>query len=280
MTVYAEREFPFTDTDFDCIRTLINQHTGIVLSNAKRDLVYGRLTKRLRQLRLDSFQAYCQVLQTGDPGELEQLVNAITTNLTMFFREAHHFDALATTLPAGPHAQQDASASPTHMVSGLLDWEEPYSMAMVCKAVLPDTEEWDVKILATDIDSHVLATAQRGVYSAERVQGLSPAHLQRWFSKGQGVNTGLVRVVPALQELITFRQLNLIHSWPMRGPFDIIFCRNVVIYFDKATQRQLFERFADWLDPHGYLFVGHSESLFQITDRFELLGKTIYRRCR
>jgi len=151
---------------------------------------------------------------------------------------------------------------------------------MVCKAVLPDTEEWDVKILATDIDSHVLTTAQRGVYSAERVQGLSPAHLQRWFRKGQGVHTGLVRVVPALQELITFRQLNLIHSWPMRGPFDMIFCRNVVIYFDKATQRQLFERFATLLDPHGYLFVGHSESLFQITDRFELLGKTIYHRCR
>jgi len=151
---------------------------------------------------------------------------------------------------------------------------------MVCKTVLPDTEAWDMKILATDIDSHVLATAQRGVYSVERVQGLSPAHLQRWFRKGHGANTGLVRVVPALQERITFRQLNLIHSWPMRGPFDIIFCRNVVIYFDKVTQRQLFDRFADLLAPHGYLFVGHSESLFQITDRFELLGKTIYRRCR
>ena len=280
MTVYAEREFPFTDTDFDCIRTLVNQHTGIVLSNAKRDLVYSRLTKRLRQLRLDSFQAYCRVLQTGDPGELEQLVNAITTNLTMFFREAHHFDALATTLlPALMHRK----TRPRRLriwSAGCSTGEEPYSIAMVCKTVLPDMEAWDVKILATDIDSHVLATAQRGVYSTERVQGLSPAHLQRWFSKGRGVNTGLVRVVPALQELITFRQLNLIHSWPMRGPFDIIFCRNVVIYFDKATQRQLFERFADLLDPHGYLCVGHSESLFQITDRFELLGKTIYRRCR
>ena len=280
MTVYAEREFPFTDTDFDCIRTLVNQHTGIVLSDAKRDLVYGRLTKRLRQLRLDSFRAYCQMLQTGDPGELEQLVNAITTNLTMFFREAHHFDALAmTVLPALMH-----SKTPPRRLriwsAGCSTGEEPYSLAMVCKTVLPDTEAWDMKILATDIDSHVLATAQRGVYSVERVQGLSPAHLQRWFRKGHGANTGLVRVVPALQERITFRQLNLIHSWPMRGPFDIIFCRNVVIYFDKVTQRQLFDRFADLLAPHGYLFVGHSESLFQITDRFELLGKTIYRRCR
>ena len=280
MTVYAEREFPFTDADFDRIRTLVNQQTGIVLSDAKRDLVYGRLTKRLRQLQLDSFQAYCQVLQTGDPEELEQLVNAITTNLTMFFREAHHFDALATTLlPALMH-----SKTPPRRLriwsAGCSTGEEPYSIAMVCKAVLPDTAEWDVKILATDIDSHVLATAQQGIYSTERVQGLSPAHLQRWFSKGRGANTGLVRVVPALQELITFRQLNLIHPWPMRGPFDIIFCRNVVIYFDKATQRQLFERFANLLDTGGYLFVGHSESLFQITDRFELLGKTIYCRCR
>ena len=280
MTVYVEREFPFTDTDFDCIRTLVNQHTGIVLSDAKRDLVYGRLTKRLRQLRLHSFQAYCQVLQTGDPQELEQLVNAITTNLTMFFREAHHFDMLATTLLP---ALRESKTPPRRLriwSAGCSTGEEPYSIAMVCKAVLPDTEEWDVKILATDIDSQVLATAQCGVYSVERVQGLSPAHLQRWFRKGQGGNTGLVRVVPALQELITFRQLNLIHAWPMRGPFDIIFCRNVVIYFDKATQRQLFDQFADLLDPHGYLFVGHSESLFQLTNRFEPLGKTIYRRCR
>jgi chemotaxis protein methyltransferase CheR len=280
MSVYAEREFPFTAADFDCIRTLVNQHTGIVLSDAKRDLVYGRLTKRLRQLQLESFQAYCQVLQTGDPEELEQLVNAITTNLTMFFREAHHFDALASALlPALMHSKAPARRLRIWS-AGCSTGEEPYSIAMVCKAVIPDAAGWDVKILATDIDSHVLSTAQRGIYSAERLQGLSPEHLQRWFSKGQGANTGLVRVAPALQELITFRQLNLMHPWPMRGPFDIIFCRNVVIYFDKATQCQLFERFADLLDTRGYLFVGHSESLFQITDRFELLGKTIYRRCQ
>jgi chemotaxis protein methyltransferase CheR len=280
MTVYVEREFPFTDTDFNCIRTLVKQHTGIVLSDAKCDLVYGRLTKRLRQLQLENFQAYCQVLQTGDSGELEQLVNAITTNLTMFFREAHHFDALATTLlPSLRHSKMP----PRHLriwSAGCATGEEPYSIAMVCQAVLPDMEAWDVKILATDIDSHVLATAQRGVYSAERLQGLSRAHLQRWFHKGQGVNTGFVRVVPALRELITFRQLNLIHPWPMRGPFDIIFCRNVAIYFDTATQHRLFDQFANLLTLHGYLLVGHSESLFQITNRFELLGKTIYRRCR
>ena len=277
--MHVEHEFPFTTQDFDCIRALVNQQTGIVLSETKQDLVYGRLTKRLRRLGLDSFEAYCQVLQTGDAAEVEQLVNAITTNLTMFFREAHHFEHLATILLP---ALLDAKAHNRRLrlwSAGCSTGEEPYSMAMVCKEVIPATGGWDVKILATDIDSNVLATAQQGIYSAERVQGMSPQRLQRWFRKGQGGHAGLVRVLPELQQLITFRQLNLMHAWPMRGPFDVIFCRNVVIYFDKTTQRQLFERFAALLDARGHLFVGHSESLFTVTDRFELLGKTIYRRC-
>jgi chemotaxis protein methyltransferase CheR len=277
--VHVAHEFSFTTQDFDCIRTLVNQQTGIVLSEAKRDLVYGRLTKRLRHLGLDSFEAYCQMLQTGDAAEVEQLVNAITTNLTMFFRESHHFEHLATTLLP---ALMDAKGHNRRLrlwSAGCSTGEEPYSIAMVCKEIIPATGGWDVKILATDIDSNVLATAQQGIYNAERVQGMSPQRLQRWFQKGQGSHAGLVRVVPEVQQLITFRQLNFMHAWPIRGPFDVIFCRNVVIYFDKATQRQLFERFADLLDARGHLFVGHSESLFKVTNRFELLGKTIYRRC-
>jgi chemotaxis protein methyltransferase CheR len=277
--VHVEHEFPFTPQDFDCIRALVNQQTGIVLSEAKQELVYGRLTKRLRHLGCDSFEAYCQVLQTGDAAEIEQLVNAMTTNLTMFFREAHHFEYLSTTiLPA----LLDAKAHNRRLrlwSAGCSTGEEPYSMAMVCKEVVPATGGWDIKILATDIDSNVLATAQQGVYSAGRVQGISPQRLQRWFRKGQGDHVGLVRVLPELQQLITFRQLNLMYPWPMHGPFDVIFCRNVVIYFGKAAQRQLFERFAALLDARGHLFVGHAESLFKVTDRFELLGKTIYRRC-
>lgn len=206
-----------------------------------------------------------------------QFVNAITTNLTAFFREVHHFDYLATTLL--PALLQDKVRRRLRLWSaGCSTGEEPYSLAMVVRETLPASVGWDTKILATDIDSNVLATARLGVYSTERASGLSPQHLQRWFRRGTGANAGLMRVVPALQELITFRQLNLMHDWPLRGPFDIIFCRNVAIYFDKATQRRLFDRFADQLDRQGYLFVGHSESLSAITERFELLGKTIYRK--
>jgi chemotaxis protein methyltransferase CheR len=271
------REFRFTERDFDRIRILVRRHTGIALSEAKCDLVYNRLAKRLRQLRLESFESYCALLESGDTEELVQLVNAITTNLTAFFREAHHFDYLAEALL--PVLMQEKAHSRRLRIwsGGCSSGEEPYSIAMVVQEALP-ASGWDAKILATDVDSNVLATARRGVYSVERVNGISRQRLQRWFRKGTGTNTGLVQVVPALQALITFRQLNLMHAWPMRVPFDIVFCRNVVIYFDKGTQRRLFDRFADILDRQGYLFLGHSESLFKVTDRFEPLGQTIYRK--
>ncbi|MGE3539894.1 MAG: protein-glutamate O-methyltransferase CheR [Candidatus Tectimicrobiota bacterium] len=274
----AEREFQFNSQDFDFLRRLVSQQTGIVLSEAKRDLVYGRLAKRLRQLGLESFRDYCQLLQEEHTTELENLVNAMTTNLTMFFRENHHFEYLAQMLLPGLMQARAHTRRLRIWSAGCSTGEEPYSIAMVCKEVL-GSNDWDVKILATDIDSNVLATGQRGIYSADRVQGIAPARLRRWFQQGRGSQTGAVRVSPELQALITFRQLNLMQPWPMRGPFDVIFCRNVVIYFDKETQRQLFNRFADLLEAQGNLFVGHSESLFKVTERFELLGKTIYRRC-
>jgi chemotaxis protein methyltransferase CheR len=275
----TKREFTFTERDFARLRTLVNQHTGIVLSEAKHELVYSRLARRLRPLGLESFAAYCDLLEAGDTDELGQFVNAITTNLTAFFREDHHFAYLATTVLPALLREKAGKRRLRLWSAGCSTGEEPYSLAMVLRETLPPTESWDVKILATDIDSNVLATARLGVYSTDRVSGLSPQRLHRWFQKGQGAHAGAVRVVPALQELIAFRQLNLMHTWPMQGPFDAIFCRNVVIYFDKATQRQLVERFADVLDQRGHLFVGHSESLFKLTERFEPLGKTIYRRC-
>ena|SRR5215831_14811411 len=273
------REFLLTTKDFDCIRTLVKRYSGIVLSDAKQALVYNRLARRLRHLGLTSFAAYCQLLQTGDAGEIEQLVNAITTHLTTFFREAHHFDYLATTLLPELRRTRAHNRQVRIWSAGCSTGEEPYSIAMVCQETLPPGEGWDVKILATDIDASVVAMAREGLYSAERVQGMPQVRLQRWFRKGQGANTGWVCVVPALRQMIIFRQLNLLHPWPMQKPFDIIFCRNVMIYFDQATQRQLFDRFADLLDRHGTLFVGHSESLSKLTTSFELLGKTIYRRC-
>jgi chemotaxis protein methyltransferase CheR len=280
MAVQKTREFVFTDQDFDHIRTLVNQHTGIALAEGKREMVYSRLSRRLRQLQLERFGDYCARLEAGDTNELGEFVNAVTTNLTAFFREMHHFDYLRATL--FPTLLQDKARRQRLRIwsAGCSTGEEPYSIAMVVRELFADTSGWDIKLLATDIDSQVLATAQQGIYHAERVHGISPERLRCWFHKGTGSNADRVRVTSELQALIAFRQLNLMQAWPMRGPFDVIFCRNVVIYFDKATQRRLFDRFADLLAPHGLLFVGHSESLFNVSDRFELLGKTIYRRQR
>jgi chemotaxis protein methyltransferase CheR len=273
----ASRDFHFTDADFKFIRTLVAEKTGIMLSDAKRDLVYGRLSRRLRLLGIKRFADYCRLLEDGDEEEMVQFTNAITTNLTSFFREAHHFDYLGGTLL--PMLEREKRHRKLRIWSaGCSTGEEPYSLAITIKEKCPRLAGWDVKILATDLDSNVLAKGQAGIYERSRVEDLSRERLRRWFRKGRGVNDGSVKIATELQELITFRQLNLMQEWPMRGLFDVIFCRNVVIYFDKATQRTLFNRYADLLADGGHLFVGHSESLFKVTDRFELIGKTVYRK--
>lgn len=274
-------EFEFADQDFQRIRRIINEIAGISLAEGKRELVYSRLSRRLRQLGLRRFDEYCRLLETGgeDNPELGEFVNALTTNLTSFFRESHHFDFLGKELLPALIRERSLSNRRIRIWSaGCSTGEEPYSIAMVVRETLPAVG-WDVKILATDLDSNVLATADRGVYDANRVKDLSEVRLRRWFQKGRDAQSGQVRVAPELRDLIVFRRLNLMLDWPMSGPFDVIFCRNVVIYFDKPTQRVLFERFADLLAERGHLFVGHSESLFKVTDRFVPLGKTIYRRC-
>lgn len=270
----CEREFPFSKKDFDLLRKLVNEHTGINLSEHKQEMLYSRLSRRLRALNLKDFATYCQLLQTDCGDELIQFVNAVTTNLTSFFREPHHFEFLAKIVLPHLLTRKQTSQRLRIWCAGCASGEEAYSMAMVIKEVMPI--HWDIKILATDLDSNVLTKAIQGVYDEERVSNLSDARLRRWFKKGAGVQVGKVHVMPELQSLITFKQLNLIRPWPIHGPLDIIFCRNVVIYFDKMTQRILFERFANLLDHQGYLFVGHSENLFQITDRFRLLQQTIY----
>ncbi len=276
----ASAEFEFSDQDFQRIRQIINQVAGISLADGKRELVYSRLSRRLRQLGLRRFEEYCRLLETGgDSAELGEFVNALTTNLTAFFREPHHFEFLAEDLlPAFARERAFGNRRLRVWSAGCSTGEEPYSIAMVLRELLPEAG-WDVKILATDLDSNVLATAERGVYEWDRVKGLSEMRLRRWFLRGRGTQEGRVQVAPALRGMITFRRLNLMEEWPMRGVFDIVFCRNVVIYFDKPTQRVLFERFADILIDRGHLFVGHSESLFKVTERFASLGKTIYQRC-
>ncbi|MBK9131981.1 MAG: protein-glutamate O-methyltransferase CheR [Gammaproteobacteria bacterium] len=272
-----ERDLVFTDGDFDFIRRVVVEQTGITLSEQKRELVYGRLAKRLRTLDLQSFAQYCSYLEQS-PDELHELVNAITTNLTSFFREPYHFDYLRENLLPELLRRNAQSRRIRIWSAGCSTGEEPYSIAMVLRDALPAGQGWDAKILATDIDSNVLARAQQGMYAQERASGIPERYQRRSFHKGQGDNAGMLRVSDEVRSLITFRQLNLMQEWPMKGPFDVIFCRNVVIYFDKPTQRRLFNRYADLLVDGGHLFIGHSETLFKVCDRFTLIGRTIYRK--
>ncbi|HEY9199762.1 MAG TPA: protein-glutamate O-methyltransferase CheR [Gammaproteobacteria bacterium] len=271
-----EREFHFTEDDFRAVCRYIGEHAGIVLSEAKRDMVYSRLARRLRALDLNRFADYLHLLDR-DPDELGQFVNALTTNLTAFFREEHHFEFLARTLV--PAWAADRNRTRLRIWSaGCSTGEEPYSLAMTLAEALPADRDWDLRILATDLDTEVLARAAQGVYSGERLKGVREERRRRWFLRGRGAHAGQVRVAPELQDMITFRQLNLLQEWPFQGPFDVIFCRNVVIYFDKSTQRVLFDRYADLLTAHGHLFIGHSETLFRVSERFDSLGNTIYRK--
>jgi len=271
------QEFELTDAEFNRLRELVREHTGIALSDAKRELVYGRLARRLRKLKLASFAEYCTLIEDRPAEEMQELTNAITTNLTSFFRENYHFEQLAAeVLP-----QVERSRAGTRRVrlwsAGCSTGEEPYSLAVVVREALAHLHGWDIKLLATYIDSKVIATAAEGVYGEERLKGIGAERVRRWFPRAAG-QPGNCEASAELKTLITFRQLNLFDPWPMKGPFDIIFCRNVVIYFDKDTQRALFERMAQVQEPGGWLFVGHSENLFSVTSRYKLVGRTVYRR--
>ncbi len=271
----SNREFVMTERDFEIIRNIVSERTGIVLSDGKRDMVYGRLARRLRVLGLPGFGQYCDVISQDDGEELSEFINAITTNLTAFFREAHHFEYLEKELL--PFIMENKKERKIRIWSaGCSSGEEPYSIAMVVRENVP--KDWDVKILATDLDTNMVNKASLGIYDEKRVSGIDKKRLKRWIRRGRGNNSGMIRMSDELRGIITFNQLNLMHSWPFRGPFDFIFCRNVVIYFNKDTQRILFNRFADFLQDGAHMFIGHSESMFNVCDRFRLLGKTIYRK--
>jgi len=278
----APADFRLTRAEFERLRTLVREHTGIAISEGKRELIYGRLARRLRALKLASFGEYIELLQAGG-AELEEFINAVTTNLTSFFREPHHFDYLGREfLPRLAEPQEQGERRETRRLRiwccAASTGEEPYSIAMVLREARERLAGWDVKLLATDLDSAVLATAAAGIYDSTRLSGMSPDRLARFFERGVAAQSGRVRVLPGLRELITFRQLNLMHEWPMRGPFDAIFCRNVIIYFDKPTQRRIFERMAALQRPGDLLFLGHSESLYRVSEHYDLIGRTIYRR--
>jgi chemotaxis protein methyltransferase CheR len=279
-TPSRSREFAFGDEDFEALRQLVKRLTGINLSDQKRELVYGRLARRLRALQLKSFAEYRELLAQDGGREISELCNAITTNLTSFFREPHHFDYLRDQVLQPLAAETSASRRLRIWSAGCSTGEEPYSIAMTLIESVPDLRRWDVRILATDLDSDVLARAERGVYPADRVRNLSQQRLSRFFTERREGREGLCyQVGESIRSLITFKQLNLMHALPMRGPLDAIFCRNVVIYFDKDTQRDLFGRICQLQRPGDLLFLGHSESLFKVSESYSLIGKTIYRRC-
>ena len=265
------REFRFTDGDFARVRELIYRTAGIALTPVKRDLVYGRLARRLRVRGLSSFADYLRIVESGDPQEQEAFVNALTTNLTSFFREPHHFPILKDHL-RGLGDRRPLSIWCCAASTG----EEPYSIAMTVVELF-GTVTPPVRILATDIDTTVLDRGRQGVYAMDRVERLSPEQRKRFFLRGEGNNAGLARVKPELQRLVTFRRLNLLDAqWPMGGRFDAIFCRNVMIYFDKDTQYAILKKFVPLLLPDGLLFAGHSESFHHAADLFRVRGKTVY----
>jgi len=272
-----DREFVFNPEDFERIRLLIRSRVGIALSDKKRDLVYSRIARRLRSLGLRTFSDYLDYL-AQEQSEMQDFINALTTNLTSFFREAHHFDFLADQM-----RQTDSLGRTgrfTLWSSACSTGEEAYSIAMTA---IETFGSWTppVKILATDVDTQVLAQAQQGIYGLERIEKLDTQRLKAFFLKGKGDRQGSVKIRPEVQALVSFQPLNLLApSWHLRGPFDAIFCRNVMIYFDKPTQYSVLEKFHPLLNESGLLYAGHSESFQHAANLFKSKGKTIYQPVR
>lgn len=270
-------EFELSDRDFQAIAKLVKRETGIVLGPHKKNLVYGRLAKRLRLHKLDGFGSYLDLLEGPDSaGEFREMLNAITTNLTAFFREGHHFEMLEQEiLPALMRKRSQSRERLRLWSSACSSGEEPYSLAMAVAAVLPQFPNCDVKILATDIDTQMVRTAAAGIYDEKRLETIPPRFRKRFFQQ-EGQDT--VKVSDELKSLVVFKELNLFDRWPMKGPFDVILCRNVMIYFDKPSQDQLFDRFADYMSDDGWLMIGHSETVPAANRRLVRSGKTAYRK--
>ena len=265
------KEFKYEQADYERVAAHLYRIAGIHLGESRKEMVYSRLTRELRRLKLDSVRAYLDYLDHAGQPEWTRFINILTTNLTSFFREPHHFKILAEkVLPA---ARQPARIWSCGCASG----EEPYSIAITCHEFYQQPQAL-VQILATDINTTVLQGAERGIYDQERIEGMEPPLLRKYFLSGDGGNRGLVKVKDALKRSVQFQRLNLMQSdWPIEGQFDAIFCRNVMIYFDKTTQYQILKRFVPLLrSPHGLLFAGHSEAFFNAKDLFTPMGATTY----
>lgn len=269
-----EREFSFRDTDFRLLAKFAHDSAGIFLPDSKRNLVYGRLSRRLRALGLNSFREYYEYL-SSNRSEVQRFINAISTNLTKFFRESHHFRHFEQVIVAS--VSQDSPKKVRIWSAGCSTGEEPYTIAAVVNRKVSGRRNVDIRILATDIDTDVLATAIRGEYLESSIDDVPPAFREMFTEKAAG-NVDKVFIADDVRDFVRFRHLNLMESWPFRGTFDAIFCRNVMIYFDAPTKARLLDRFAECLNPGGWLYIGHSESLTRSHPLLELEGKTIYRR--
>ena len=273
------REFDFSDADFRSLAKYAHEQAGISLADSKRNLVYSRLSRRLRTLGLTTFRDYREYLAANE-SELEAFINAISTNLTKFFRESHHFDHFRTHV-AVPFVQTGHKAPGQRLrvwSAGCSTGEEPYTIAVVLKREVRDVSRHDIKILATDIDTQVIAKGVQGVYPANSIDEVPKTYLEFFQPAGGDGEAANIVMDDEVKSLITFRRLNLMESWPFSGKFDAIFCRNVMIYFDNPTKAALVERYTQQLKPGGWLYIGHSESLIGSHPGLKLVGRTVYRR--
>ena len=273
--IEEQREFEFTADDFTYIQEFMLRETGISLSERKTSMVYGRLARRLRRTGITNFRDYFARVNS-DMDERIAFVNALTTNKTQFFREKHHFDFLTNTMV--PEWQSQKKRRIRIWSAGCSTGEEPYTIASTLAASGLLTPSYDCKILATDLDTQVLEVGRNGTYGIEASKAIPAAMLHHGFIRGKGKKQELLKVKPSVQKAITFKQLNLTAAWPHKGPLDAIFCRNVMIYFEKDMQQQLIYRFWEKLGSGGILFIGHSESIGQMGSRFENLGQTMFRK--
>ncbi len=271
----VERDFEFTSADFARIRELIHRRAGISLSDHKRDMAYSRLARRLRACGMETFKQYLDRLEANeDNAEWEAFVNALTTNLTAFFHESHHFPILAEFV-------RRRQTLFNVWCSAASTGEEPYSIAMTLVEALGEHAERQCTVFASDIDSQMLAKADAGVYSLDQVKAMSTDRLKRFFLKGTGAHAGLVKVRPEVRAMVNFGRVNLTDTrYDVKGPYDVIFCRNVMIYFDKPTQAQVLSRFEPLMKPGALLFAGHSENFTYVSQAFRLRGQTVYELTR
>lgn len=269
--------YPFTDADFAVIARRAQADFGLHLTGAKKDLVYSRLTKRLRHLGLADFHSYCRLIETPDAGaERMEMLSALTTNVTHFFREAHHFQTLRDKVLPSLIAAARGGQRLRLWSAGCSAGQEPYSLAFTLLDLCPDAAQHDIRILATDVDPAILARARDGIYDNDELKSL-PEAVQRQHTTPTG--PARFAIGEKARALISFGELNLMQDWPMRGKFDVIFCRNVAIYFDKDTQSRLWSRFADLLPPGGHLCIGHSERVAgPAATSLEAVGVTTYRK--